>query len=161
MEKREYEMRAAVPADLDQLLALLRLVDTEFVPPLSQRRPLEDWAGDALCPDKCCCYVAVGDDAQLVAVCGAFHPYEGDLDQACLNLLATRPAYRRTGVGVKLRWRVLEALRERGVKRVRTRTWSTNHTMLRINTEMGFREDYVVRDERGPGTHSIYFVKTL
>ena len=85
-------------------------------------------------------------------------PTKGD---AYLKFFAVHPALRQQGIAYTFRKKALDTMKEMGIQAVRTRTWSTNTAMISLNKKLGFIENYVVTDDRGPGIHSIYFKKSL
>jgi GNAT superfamily N-acetyltransferase len=154
-------MRRGNAGDYAAVLAFHHLLDSDFVPPLSRREPLEDRARAALSAPGYGCAMALGRTGALVAL-SVFRPLAGAQRPIAEPVFfGVHPSWRWQGVGTAFRAWLIDELRASGYKAVRTRTWSNNHAMIALNRRHGFAVVSVVADERGPGLDSWYFEREL
>lgn len=153
-------LNEAAKKDFSRLLEFMKLVDRDFVPPLSERGSIEDEVRNALASEDEH-YLIAEKKGGITAVAKYIENYSGKKDSAYIKYLAVHPARRGRGIGISVRKKVLELLKKKGVREVHSRTWSANKAMLGINKKMGFEIEKVVKNERAPGIDGIYFRKKL
>lgn len=54
-----------------------------------------------------------------------------------------------------------EILKQKTSTHVATRTWSTNRTHIRILESIGYELIIQLKDDRGPGIHTVYYAKEI
>ena len=145
--------------DFDRILEFFELVEKEFVPPLSERGSLEERIKKILF-SKDGSYVIMEDErGEIIALSGFIKNYQGNKNHAYLTFFSVKPVYRKKGLGISFRKKIMKILKKDGIREVHTRTWSTNKAMLKINKEMGFKVEKIVKNERGNNIDSIYLKK--
>jgi len=140
------------------IIDFIILVDKDFYPPISKRKRIEDYVLDSLAEPH---YVLVvwDNDTIIGSVCTCLDmPEKGE---GYIYWLAILPNYRTQGLATKLINNVEKYLRKNTYNKIKVRTWSTNMASIALYTKLGFSTDYVIKNERGNGVDSIYFVKNL
>lgn len=91
-----------------------------------------------------------------------FNPdYALDIDgktRTCdyITTIIVSPEFRGLGITMKMYQTLFE---NRRGKDVATRTWSTNHSHLRLLDRMDFKTVRVILSDRGEGINTVYFLK--
>ncbi|MBR4768800.1 MAG: GNAT family N-acetyltransferase [Lachnospiraceae bacterium] len=160
-------------AHYEELLRMTAASDREFVPPLSERKSTiqKDLSGGHETGSVLPYFREMMDQEIIAAVedgaVQAFLSYRKDHEDEeigrdiwpnlYLSTMISRPEARGKGIGGKI-FRVLleEIYPDRPAF---TRTWSTNAVQLHVFQKLGFREIRRVKDGRGPGIDTIYFVR--
>ncbi|MBX3040182.1 MAG: GNAT family N-acetyltransferase [Bdellovibrionaceae bacterium] len=154
----------------DEISKLLKLVDHEFIPPLSSRNStMQQVFNESDRIDDMWFYhrqlraqmnVFIVSEQKLAGLASFnFLLHIPDIGEcAYLTTIIIHPSHRAKGLGRILYEEVAKILRDRGAtRRLVTRTWSTNHSHLPLLEKMGFREIHRLKDHRAPGIDSIYF----
>ncbi len=136
------------------LVNFIRESDSEFTPPLFERPEFVHQLKDGLNNRG---LMAVDADTKPVAATLYETDYCGDKGKAYLTFFRVIPEIRRFGIGFWFRQKLLDHLKSTGFKSVVTRTWSTNHPMMRLNERTNFHRTKVIVDDRGPGIDTVYF----
>jgi len=152
------EYAEAGAKDFERILDFFKLVDKDFVPPLSEREPLKKRIRNTLKDGH---YIILEDKKNIVAIQGFIENYRGKKNHVYLTFFAVHPKYRQRGIGISFKKKVLRILKDMGTKEVHTRTWSTNAPMIKLNEKLGFKVEKIAKNERGKGIDSIYFKKKL
>jgi len=161
LENHDLITRRGTPDDLAAVLAFFQLLDEEFVPPLSQREPLEERARAAVSAPGYGCALVTTLTRETIALSVFRRFADASRPTAELSFFGVHPAWRGRGLGSAFRGWLLDELRASGFVAVRTRTWSGNHPMIALNRRHGFELIRVAVDERGPGIDSWYFGREL
>lgn len=124
---------ASNESECDEVLRHLRAADTEFIPPLSQRVDLQDYASK-LCGlaerEEAWC------DAELVALVAT---YCNDRERgAYISNVSVLPAYRRQGLANLLIARALKRVRERYLPMITLHLHPDNQAALALYLRHGF-----------------------
>ena len=147
--------------DFEKIYKFFKLLDKDFYPPLSKRGSIKERIKKMLFSKDSYYLLAENSKGNTIGIIGFIENYKGKKGHAYLSFLGVHPKYRHKGIGRFLREMALKILKVHGMKEVHTRTWSTNKIMIKINQEMGFKIEKIVKDERGPGVDSIYFKRKL
>jgi len=144
---------------LSEIEWLIEKYEHEFVPPLSQRGSaggelkggsLEQYLKSLLSSE-----ILIAEKDQKVIACLCYqkrvlfftkHPV------AYVSTVIVDKPYRRTGVAKALYKELISK-----EKQVYVRTWSSNHSHIKLLLDLGFKEAYRVKDERGKGEDTIYY----
>ena len=158
----EVNIRAAQKADLPRIKSFLKVVDRDFYPSLSERGSLGKMSRRFTLGKKYRCFLMESGSypESLMGIAVYIKPWKTDSD-AFIKILAVRPDIRGGGFGSMLRKEVLERISKEGAKEVYATTWSTYSRMIHINRKMGFRIHKIVKNDRGPGMHTLVFRKIL
>ena len=65
--------------------------------------------------------------------------------------------YRRKGIGLRLYKKAISDLRNKGIKRIVVRSWSTNKPSIKLLSKLGFKKYYTVKGARVNGSDSLWF----
>ena len=151
--------------------------DNDFVPPLSYRAGTKqtDWT------HKGATHEGVRDyfdtvmqqhvllwkrDGEVIAFM-SFRPHEvtPHLEQygsACyLSTLCVRHACRGQGLSPKIYRAAQQWAREHGGEITVLRTWSTNAVQMHLMGKLGYVEKARLRNDRGPGVDTVYYVHEM
>ena len=161
MPGHDLTTRRGTADDLAAVLAFFRLLDDEFVPPLSQREPLEERARAAVSAPGYGCALVTTESGETIALAVFRRFADATRPTAELSFFGVHPDWRRRALGSAFRGWLLDELRTLGFVAVRTRTWSSNRAMIALNRRHGFELIRVAVDERGPGVDSWYFGREL
>ena len=168
----KYEQKLS-PQYQEAVFTMLAAADEEFVPPLSKRASTLQQSFEAT---QSCCGVQEYYEKMLaqefiLATNGS--ETEGFLTfikDYCLNIngkeyecdyvttIIVAKAHRGSGIAEKL-YRAFFDIRKGSC--FATRTWSTNYAHLHLLKELGFGEIATLKDDRGIGIDTIYFLKTV
>ena len=166
----KYRERITDKKELSDLMELLTMCDNEFVPPLSARNSTiqntfasseKDVVPTQYYENVCSqsAFVAL-ENGHLVAFMSIKENFvcEEILLSTHPNIYITtvivHPSYRNKGITNSF-YRAL--FRKFIGRKIFTRTWSTNHSHLRILSSLKFYEHYRKINDRGPGIDTIYF----
>ena len=144
-----------------QVLNLLKDNDKSFCPPLSKRTFFDSkfitqtdkdtniiryyrWLLDSSC-------ILVKNEKDAVI---GFVAYTVDKECLYIKNILVDEKYRNRGIASKLYSMILEVNRK-----VRIRTWSTNLVNIRLLKKNGFTIEEVIKDDRGEGIDTIFFVR--
>lgn len=149
---------------------LLRLSDSEFIPPLSARDDTSqtDFITEtkktsepksyymSLCSQLN--FLAI-DNNQVVGLMSYVCDYMSEatmnnMPNIYMSTLIVHPAMRRRGIASKLYSKMLKKYTNRYIF---TRTWSTNKGHIRILSNMKFYEHMRLENDRGEGIDTVYF----
>ncbi|WP_457601573.1 GNAT family N-acetyltransferase [Hydrogenivirga sp.] len=160
IEKRE------IPKYILQIEEILEEVDREFVPPLSQRTSTvqmefagaggegggtSDYLSSLLSQEL---LLAIDRDRVIGLLSYRRNfVFEGSVFTAYVSTIAVKKGYRRLGVGKALYEELLR--RER---KVLVRTWSGNFAHERLLKNLGFDLYKEIKNHRGKGIDTLYFV---
>ncbi|MFX0115531.1 MAG: GNAT family N-acetyltransferase [Candidatus Hodarchaeota archaeon] len=160
-----------------KLLNALQAVDQDFLPPLSQRKPLEFWISLF---EKGTILIAIEEEKAAISGFLAYYPsLNGQIYEelrACVNLgpvltstdthevfqgaylhfIAVTPEFRGKEVGSLLMKALLDDAQRNGISQMRVITWSTNVTSLNLYRKYGFQIFKQVPNDRGSGVGSVY-----
>ena len=161
MQDHDLVTRRVAADDFAAVLAFFALLDDEFVPPLSQREPLQQRARAAVSAPGYGGALVTTRGGETVALAVFRRFADASRPIAELSFLGVHPDWRGRGLGSELRSWLLGELRASGFVAVRTRTWSGNQAMIALNRRHGFELIRVAVDERGPGIDSWYFGREL
>ena len=157
----------------DEILEMLIMGDEEFVPPLSARNSTtqKDLSSGEKTTNGILEYLegmkqqrimAATEEGKLLAFVSFRENYtndeigEGDLPNIYLSTLIVRPEGRGKGLTQQM-YGIL--FKEYEHMNIFTRTWSTNAAHIRILSKFEFETLHVLKDHRGAGIDTIYFVK--
>ncbi|WP_276258650.1 GNAT family N-acetyltransferase [Haloglomus litoreum] len=161
----------------DQVRAILRSVDEEFVPPLSSRSgtaEVDDLGGDEgsgidsyfqACLDQQ--FLFAETDDELVGVLSYRHRYTPPFLRRFSpsnypTILAVRREWRNEGVGTALyRTFLFDLPPAYRLPYVVARTWNENVRSIRLHEKFGFDRVHTIPNHRAPGVHTVYFAKAL
>jgi len=141
-----------------KIMDFIKLVDRDFYPPISKRKKIDDYVEDNLAEPH---YLLLAYDKEQIvgSVCvGLDKPKRGE---GYIDWVAIIPQYRKQGLATRLIDSVEVYLTKNNFDKVKVRTWSTNIASVALYNKLGFRVDYLVKDDRGEGIDSIYFAKDL
>ena len=141
-----------------KIIDFIKQVDRDFYPPISKRKKIEEYVRDNIVESH---YLLVVCDKERIvgSICvGLDKPERGD---GYIDWIAILSKYRRRGLAVRLIDNVEAYLTKNNFDKVKVRTWSTNLAGVALYNKLGFSVDYLVKNERGEGIDSIYFVKDL
>ena len=150
-------IRFAEKKDIKKIAEFLKIVDKEFVPPLSERGDINDRVRKEFSEGR---YLVYEEDNNVVGILCFFDKWK---KERCgyISILAVHPKMRGRGIGSKLIEYAICRLKEKGVKDVYTRTWSTNKVGLRFYKRLGFMNDGIIINDRSKGIHTVYLKKFL
>ncbi|RLG22551.1 hypothetical protein DRN72_01565 [Methanosarcinales archaeon] len=151
------KFRNATFQDRDEIVEMLKEVDENFCPPLSSREVGITERVDRVLKREGSEYVLCEVDGKMVGIVG-YDIHEG---WAYINLLAVRPQYTGKGIGRSLLKTAEKRLEEKGIKRVKVCTWSTNEKAIMLYKSLGYYVEDILAGHRGEGIDTLIFVKTL
>ena len=155
----------------DQFLEMLYGADKQFVPPLSARSSTtqQDLTGTESVEDgilqyfeqmKTQRFMAALEDGKVLGFVSYKEDYTCEAFDKTPNIylstLVVRPEGRGRGLTRAIYRRLFDAY-ARGY--IFTRTWHTNDIHIRILGDFGFETLQVLENHRGPGIHTVYFLK--
>jgi len=146
-----------------QIEEILEEVDHEFVPPLSQRSSttqmefgegeggVSDYLSSLLSQD----FILALDRDRIIGFLSYRENFifDGTVFPAYVSTIAVRKGYRRLGVGRKL---YEELIKKKG--RILVRTWAGNFAHERLLKNLGFTLYKELKNHRGKGIDTLYFV---
>ena len=155
------------------ILQMLHDADDDFVPPLSARvsSTQSDLTAAGKSADGIRRYFAslqtqkfmiAEEDGVLLGFVSFRENYENaqigqnDLPNIYLSTLIVKPEARGRGLTKKMYRQLFDAYARRNVF---TRTWSQNAAHIRILSSFGFQTLCTLKDDRGKGIDTVYFVK--
>jgi ribosomal protein S18 acetylase RimI-like enzyme len=153
----------ATEREKNDIWAILCNTNTEFIPPLSSRKSInqQDFVGLTLDVAPTRYYLGLQTQEWLLALDGSqvlgFLSFYRTLGNTIyISTVIVDPWHRGKKIG--------EALYEYVQKfswweRLRIRTWSTNNAHINLLKKMGFHSTLVIQDDRGTGINTIYFEK--
>lgn len=159
----------------EEIFNLLCLCDREFSPPLSARESTttSDFCSrqpevDVLPNDyfealKRQHSLIVTEGSKVVGFMSFKHEFSSPhlIDYSPSNYVSTlivSPEHRGKGITEKLYWTILEDLPDDiHQPHVTTRTWSTNHSHLKILNKLDFAETSRIKGDRGSDVDTVYF----
>ena len=151
---------------------LLKEADCEFVPPLSARKgttqknlldieegevPTEYF--EALTQQS---FILCINDSHVVGFMSYKKDYElklyDDNSLVCdyISTIIINKRFRNKGYTTSMYNKLFDY---RPSKTYATRTWSTNHTHLHLLDKLGFELVYIIKDDRGVGIDTVYYIK--
>lgn len=154
---------------------ILELTEDEFHPPLSGREgttqtadlnetrndALDDYYDDLM--DQR--FVLTLEDDRVVGFLSFRQEYRTDVLEAYspsnyVSTVAVHPDERRQGYARRMYRTLLNDIPE-SVRSpcITTRTWSTNQSHLALLAELGFENVATLRNDRGEGIHTVYYVR--
>ncbi|MHA2364816.1 MAG: GNAT family N-acetyltransferase [Candidatus Hodarchaeales archaeon] len=158
-----------------KLLQVLKAVDKDFLPPLSQRRSLDFWINlfekgvifYALDKEEIAGFLAyypelTGSVFDDLKSCVNIDPVIKSVDSikhfqgAYLHFIAISPAYRGEKIGSLLMEKLLEDASQYGSTKLRVVTWSTNKASIKLYRKFGFQIYNRIQDDRGKNIDSLY-----
>lgn len=157
----------------DEILNMLIDGDEDFVPPLSARRSTTqaDLAGHEKGQDGIMRYfeemkkqriMVATEDGKLLAFVSFREDYTNDVIQAedvpniYVSTLIVKPEGRGRGLTREMYTVLFKAYENVSIF---TRTWSTNIAHTKILSKFDFETLCVLKDDRGAGIDTVYFVK--
>ncbi len=151
------DIRFAEKKDIKKIVEFLKIVDKEFVPPLSERGDINDRVRKEFSEGH---YLIYEENNGVVGILCLFDKWKKER-YGYISILAVHPKMRRRGIGSKLIEYAICRLKEKGIKDVYTRTWSTNKVGLRFYKRLGFMSDRIIINDRSKGIHTVYLKKSL
>ena len=178
LEMTVFDTLASAPGPVrDQVFALVCEADDAFWPPLRARTPeqgLSVGAGEVLDDKPDAYWASIQSHVLIIAqeegrVLGmmsvARDKYLDALDltaTAYLSTLIVAESARGRGLARQLYAHLFElAYSWSETALVATRTWSTNAAHLPLISKLGFEERLRLKDDRGVGIDTVYFLKPL
>lgn len=157
-----------------QVRELLKLADREFVPPLSTRgssTQADLSAAQALEAGVDAYFETMQTQPVVLAIenekCLGFMAFKENYtcseigEDTLPNLYASTCVVHPEGRGQGLMQRFYEKMLELFPgNNICTRTWHTNFAHLRVLEKLGFSQIARLKDHRGPGMDTVYFLKT-
>jgi ribosomal protein S18 acetylase RimI-like enzyme len=143
--------------EYEKLLNFLKLVDKDFYPPLSERCPLKEYL-NAIVKDGIIIYLT--ENNKVIGMIGYYY-FSKKFNCAYINTIAVLKEFRGKEFGELLLKKCLSDIKNQNIKKVKTRTWSTNKISIHLYEKFGFKVCNIVKNDRGPGVDSIYFEKKL
>lgn len=153
----------------EQIIVLLLESDGDFLPPLSSRGSTRDnsFSSDKLSSDGVVSYynsmnsqqilVAMADDAVLGFV-SFYENYEGGEEpNIYVSTLVVAKSARGCGLTSKMYAYLFDEVYAEC--HIYTRTWSTNAAHTKILSRFGFSELKRIKDDRGEGIDTVYYVR--
>jgi len=156
----------------NDIWALLKMCDSEFVPPLSKREgttqknllneikdsePTEYF--DALIKQSFILYTKCFKVIGFLSFIPDHKLKAGEaLDINCdyISTIIVNPKYRNKGITTAMYQKLF---RERSAEKYATRTWSQNHAHISILEKLGFKLILTLKDDRGEGVDTVYYAK--
>ncbi|MDU0330431.1 GNAT family N-acetyltransferase [Paenibacillus sp. 3LSP] len=171
-----YDETLTDPALLEGVWDLLCRYDHAFVPPLSAREhtyqsDLTAGAAATALPKRYFdelkeqAFLLVLDREQVIGFM-SFRPHyvfehaDERVETIYVTTVIVDEAYRGQGMTTRL-YGELEAIAQQKNRPIMTRTWSTNHSHIRVLHKIGMREVQRIQDGRGPGLDTVYYRKAL
>ena len=150
------KIRFANEKDISGLIEFLKLVDSEFIPPLSKKEGIENLIKECL---KEGWILVLEENEKLIGSLG----YKEDEKEkiAWIKWLAIHPNYRKRGFGTKLTEKIIKFAKDRGINKVYTTAPSNNIPSIRIKEKLNFKMWKRVKNERARGVDGLYFFKEL
>ena len=149
-------IRPAEKKDFGKIVKLLKTVEKDFVPPLSDRGSIEGRVKRELEEGL---YLVSEEKGFLNGLICVFENWKKK--SGYISIIAVHPVYRRRGVAKKLMEEGLKVLADKKVKEIYVTTWSTNKPGLKFYRSYGFIKDSVALNERREGVHTVYLKKSL
>ena len=157
----------------DEIYNMLVEGDEEFVPPLSSRSSsvqsgfsnsvkAEDGIKSYFEEMKKQCFMIAEENGVLLAFVSYRENYfndvisEAELPDIYISTLMVKPEGRGKGLTKKMYATLFEHYANANIF---TRTWSTNTAHIKILSGFGFEILHTVKDHRGKGIDTVYFVK--
>jgi len=130
-------IREASWNDFNDILALLNVVNNEFVPPLTEGENLRVKITRIL-NDRRRGWIKAVDGERVVGVVAIIYHYRRP-KLGLIETLAVLPEYRRFGIGMKLVQFAMSKLFQNGMDASLITTWETNGAALAMYEKLGFK----------------------
>ena len=147
-----------------KLFALLKSVDSEFFPPLSDGRferignakDLEEYL-DRLAEGE---ILYIEEKNRAIGLIGYFVKFR-KYGCAFIENISVAKKSRKKGHGTTLLRECLGRLSGQGAAKTLVRTWSTNAASIALYNKFGFTLEKAIKDDRAKGVHTLHFEKKL
>jgi len=152
------------PDDYPGLVELLKTLDSEFFPPLSTRRPLDEYLGAFVEHGDIIQVTVDGKPAGFVGYFPEDSKERTEYDKVpFVRYIGVVKEHRRAGLGRMLMERCFDDLEARGKSKetIQVRTWSTNVASNALYRRLGFDLVETWEDDRGPGIHSVFYERPV
>jgi ribosomal protein S18 acetylase RimI-like enzyme len=164
MPQKKVRFSKPEPSDYLGLVQLLETLDSEFFPPLSTRRPLEEYLG-AFVEHGAMIQVTVdGKPAGFVGYFPGDSKERTEYDKVpFVRYIGVVKEHRRAGLGRMLMERCFDDLELKGLRKetVQVRTWSTNVASNALYLRLGFEPVETWENDRAPGVHSVFYERPV
>jgi [ribosomal protein S18]-alanine N-acetyltransferase len=155
MEKINY--RRYKDSDFADLIIFFEKIDKDFFPAISKRKSLEDYLRTDI--DSGITFLSyISNNIVGMINLQYNHP---NREECYINTIGVHSNYRKKGIASGLIKIILKDARQKKFKKIKTRTWSTNNSGLKLYQKFGFVVDFTVKNDRGKGIDSIYLKKLL
>lgn len=163
----------------EDIFELLCLCDEDFFPSLSSREDSKQMNLEGLSSDSAKPYryfdkiksqafiFTINEEDRCIALMSFIPDYESEelKEIAATNYISTicvHPEFRKRGILKDLYRYMFEKLpKTYKLPTISTRTWSLNKYHLIALEKLGFKVHRVIKDHRGKGIDTLYFVKTM
>ena len=163
-------IRKASWSDKKQLCELFKRVNREFAPPLSTKKGREMTSEIEKLVTRIIkgaygipiVFETKGKIKGIICISNKYWSKKGIeklRNTPHITWLVVHPKHRRRGIATLLLNFAFIWLRNNGYKKVSIRTWSTNDEALKLYKHVGFRIFKKIRNDRGKGIHTLYFLK--
>ncbi len=172
LHRAEYLQITKEPNDRNKIniWEMLKEADTEFIPPLSSRYKttqndfIHDIPGSLMeyyesLLDQTFIFHCRGKEiAGFISFKPDYHlinPHGLDIKCHYISTIIVKGEYRNTGIAKKM----YDFLLSSSDMPIATRTWSSNTEHIGLLNKLGFKEELRIKNDRGEGIDTIYFVK--
>ena len=152
------DYRLATKKDLPKIIIFFKLIDVDFIPPLSQRFDIEKEIKSLFEHGEK--FLLLEKKKRIVGLVSFSEKCEGG-SSACITFLAVHPSYREKFIGRNLLAECFNILIGNKAPKVVVKTWSTNKKALELYKKEGFEVKEILKNDRGGNLDMIVLEKSL
>jgi ribosomal protein S18 acetylase RimI-like enzyme len=150
--------RLATKKDLPQIINFFKLIDVDFIPPLSKRFDVEREIKSLFEHSEK--FLLLEKKKRIIGLVSFSENWGGGPD-TYISFLIVHPSYRGKFIGRNLLAKCFNILIGDKVPKVVTRTWATNKKALELYEKEGFGIKKTLQDDREKGLNTIFLEKPL